>query len=144
MGSNCATWVPKPWWQIKQRVYGGISSGCLSPAHLFASCCQRGNITVCKLGSWAFKKLHCLFCPLLHEWRLLCPITHRVAGIRMYNQQLQHEHQCTCRWGICTCANKYPQPFLLISDSPSLQMQSCAFYVFAAASLCFPVAFINN
>lgn len=31
MGSNCATWVRKPWWQIKQRVRGGISSGCRSP-----------------------------------------------------------------------------------------------------------------
>lgn len=30
MGSNCATWVPKPRWQIKQRLHGGISSGFLS------------------------------------------------------------------------------------------------------------------
>lgn len=52
---------------------GKSSSGCtvayrlaaVSSPHLFASSCQRGNITVCKLAGRAFKAPRCLCPPTL-------------------------------------------------------------------------------
>lgn len=95
-----------PGGKSSKGVRGGTLSGCLSPAHLVASSCQCGNITVCKLAAWAFKKSHCFFPPILLEWCLLCPITHPVALISSYNYQLYHRRWCMCMHGVHICIQK--------------------------------------
>lgn len=87
MGSNCATWVPKPWWQIKRAGARWHIVWLPFPvAHLFASSCQCGNITVCKLASRAFKEPRCLSAAARPApVTLLRPITHPVVVISMYN-----------------------------------------------------------